>query len=142
MSRSTSRKLPGFATLTAAAFALGSVSTARSEAFDPPVASRATVQIETAKLDPERLSVSSGQHLIFHNDSAGMARVELDLARGEGIVCGSSGEQPAKGRKFVVASGADLECEAPAVAVGYRVFHSGPGPVVESSGRIEIGAGD
>ncbi len=118
------------------------MSTARSEAFDPPTGSRATVQIESAKLSPERVNLASGQHLIFHNESAGMARVELDLARGEGIVCGSSGEQPTRGRKFVVASGADLECEAPAVAVGYRVLHSGSGPVVESSGRIEVDAGN
>jgi hypothetical protein len=139
MSRSTFQKLYCLLTLAAVALALGSVSTARSEAFDPPVVtSHATVQIESAKLSPASLNVSSGQHLVFHNDSAGMARVELDLERGEGIVCGSTGEQPAKGRKFVVASGADLECEAPAVAVGYRVFHSGSGPVVESSGRIEV----
>jgi hypothetical protein len=79
--------------------------------------------------------------VVFRNDSPSPARVELELEHGHGIVCGSGSDAPMRGRKFVVASGADLECEAPAGAVGYRVFRTGPGSVVGSSGRIEIEPG-
>ena len=101
----------------------------------------AIVQIAGAALLPERLSVADGQQLVFRNDSASLARVELDLPHGHGIVCTSNGEPSARGRKFVVASGASLACEAPPSAVTYRVFRSDGGGIVESSGRIEIAPG-
>jgi hypothetical protein len=71
------------------------------------------------------------QRLVFHNDSE-------SYARGEGIVCKSDGEQPVRGRKFVVAIGATLECEAPQAAVDYRVFRNSGSGVIESEGRIEV----
>lgn len=98
----------------------------------------ATVQIAGAALLPERLDLAGNQRLVFRNDSASYARVELDLARGEGIVCSSDGDQPVRGRKFVVAIGASLECEAPLAAVDYRVFRNSGSGVIESEGRIEV----
>lgn len=98
----------------------------------------ATVQIAGAALLPERLDLAGNQRVVFRNDSSSYARVELDLARGEGIVCTSDGEQPVRGRKFVVAIGASLECEAPLAAVDYRVFRNSGSGVIESEGRIEV----
>jgi hypothetical protein len=124
------------ATLTA--FTPLSAAHAQSSAAGTP----ATVQIAGAALLPERLDLAVDQRVVFRNDSESYARVELDLAHGQGIVCTSDGEPPVRGRKFVVAIGASLECEAPHAAVGYRVFRSGAGGVVESAGRIEVERGE
>jgi hypothetical protein len=118
-----------------AASTLGFAGAARAET---PAAPGVVVQIAGAAMLPERLNLASGQHVVFHNDSPAFARVELDLPHGQGIRCASSGEEPTRGRKFVVAIGASLDCETPPTAIGYRVFHSGDGGVVESSGRIEV----
>ena len=109
---------------------------AGAEAFDPPAPSD-TVEIGGGVLRPERLSLSGAPRLVFQNGSATMARVELDLARGEGIACASAGEPPSKGRKFVVATGGRLECEAPSREVAYRVFRNGGGAMEELHGAIE-----
>ncbi len=114
------------------------LSAAHAQSIDAVQPGAATVQIAGAALLPERLDLIGSQRLVFRNDSASYARVELDLAHGEGIVCASDGERPLRGRKFVVAIGASLECEAPNAAVAYRVFRSGAGGVVESAGRIEV----
>ncbi len=120
--------------------ALTPLSAARSQTLD--AGASATVQIAGAALLPERLDLGSGQRLVFRNDSESFARVELELAHGSGIVCASDGERAVRARKFVVAIGASLECEAPKAAVAYRVFRSGAGGVVESAGRIEVEPGD
>jgi hypothetical protein len=125
----------------ASTFPLGAATA--ETAAGPPAAlpTGAIVQIAGAALLPERLHVANGQQVVFRNDSPALARVELDLARGAGIRCASDGETPVRGRKFVVASGASLACEAPPAAVEYRVFRIGTGSVVESEGRIEPESG-
>jgi hypothetical protein len=114
------------------------LSAAHAQAVDAIQPGAATVQIAGAALLPERLDLAGGQRLVFRNDSASYARVELELAHGKGILCASDGDAPVRGRKFVVAIGASLECEAPQAAVDYRVFRNSGSGVVESEGRIEV----
>lgn len=123
-------------------FAALAAVTPLSAAHAQAVSAGATVQIAGAALLPERLDLAGNQRLVFRNDSSSFARVELDLAHGDGIVCASDGEQPVRGRKFVVAIGASLACEAPQAGVDYRVFRSSGSGVVESEGRIEVVAGE
>lgn len=106
---------------------------AGAEAFEPPEPA-GTVRIVSDGLEPERLALPPGQRLTFRNEGATLMRVELDLERGAGIACAARGEEPARGRKFVVATGSALECDAPSGAVAYRVFRSG---APELRGRIE-----
>ena len=114
---------------------------AGAEPLAAPIAGLATVRITGSALEPEVLGVDAGQHLVFRNESAAMARVELDLPRGEGIVCRSGREEALRGRKFVVAGGEALECEAPASRTGSRVYRSGArgGGPVESAGEVAPG---
>jgi len=103
----------------------------------PPGPSTAIVRIDAAAVAPLALPVASGQRVAFRNDSPAMARVELDLARGEGVACATPGETPRKARKFVVPGGATLDCDAPAESVDWHVYRAG---APESEGRLEIGA--
>ena len=123
-----------FPVLLGAALALPGAASA--EAFDP-VPPADTVAIASGGLQPARLALSGAPRLVFVNDSASLVRVELDLARGEGIACGGGGEPPTRGRKFVVSNGGLLECEAPAASVAYRVFRNGGGETEELRGSIE-----
>lgn len=123
-----------FPVLLGAALALPGAASA--EAFDPAVPLD-TVAIGSGRLQPARLALSGAPRLVFVNDSASLVRVELDLARGEGIACGGGGEPASRGRKFVVANGGRLECEAPSGAVAYRVFRNGGGETEELRGSIE-----
>ena len=128
--------LPPLLAALAVLLAVGWPAAAAAEAFDPPV-SVDTVEIGRAGLRPEHLTLTGGQRLVFLNRSGGMARVELELARGEGIACGGSGGAPSRGRKFVVATGERLECEAPTSEVAYRVFRNGGGGLEQLHGSIE-----
>ncbi len=106
---------------------------ARAEAFEP-LEPAGTVRIAVSGLEPERLTLPQGQKLTFRNEGATLMRVELDLERGAGIACAARGEEPSRGRKFVVATGSALECDAPSEAVAYRVFRSG---APELRGQVE-----
>ena len=112
---------------------------AHADPLAAPAAGLATVRITVSALEPGRLAVASGQHVVFRNEATAMARVELDLPRGEGILCRSGRDEAARGRKFVVAGGDALECEAPSAAVRYRVFRigGGGGSLVATEGELQ-----
>jgi len=116
---------------------------AGAEPLAAPVAGLATVRITGSTLEPGVLHLDAGQQLAFRNDSPALARVELDLPRGEGIVCRSGRDPALRGRKFVVAGGDALECQAPEARTRYRVFRigGGGGSLVESAGELEPVAG-
>ncbi len=121
--------------------ALGWAATSGAESLVPP-ATAATVRIGGSPAGLAVVALAPGQHVVFQNDSSAMARVELDLGRGEGIACSAAGEPTRVARKFVVAGGTALECAPPAAPVSYRVFQSGSGGdsrVRETDGRIELG---
>jgi hypothetical protein len=125
--------------LTALSFVpLAAALAAGAEPLAAPLAGLATVRITGSALEPDVLGVDAGQHLVFRNESAAMARVELDLPRGTGLVCRAGREEALRARKFVVAGGDALECEAPSSRTRYRVFRSaaGGGSAVESAGEV------
>jgi hypothetical protein len=99
----------------------------------------ATVRITGSALEPSRLALGSEARVVFRNDAAAMARVELELPRGEGLLCRAGSEPPERGRKFVVARGDALECEAPAERTRFRVFRLAAGgrAPVASEGELE-----
>ena len=74
-------------------------------------------------------------------DGVTVGLLDISKPRGEGIVCRSGREEALRGRKFVVAGGEALECEAPASRTGYRVYRSGArgGGPVESAGEVAPG---
>jgi hypothetical protein len=125
--------LPAAACLTVAA---------QSEPLAAPAGGLATVRITGSALEPDRVAVGPSQHVVFQNEATVMARVELDLPRGQGIVCRSGTEPASRGRKFVVDGGAALECEAPPARTRYRVFRAGAGggSAVASQGELDPGA--
>jgi hypothetical protein len=129
----------GSCTLLAASAAIALAAAAQADPLAAPAAGLATVRITVADLEPDRLAIGSGQHVVFRNEADAMARVELDLPRGEGILCRSGRDEAARGRKFVVAGGDALECEAPAAAVRYRVFRigGGGGSLVATDGELD-----
>jgi hypothetical protein len=125
------RSFRSFGRLLLPAVALSLSATAHGEVLAAPSPGPATVRITDAAIEPDRLAIGPDQHFVFQNEVGAMARVELDLDRGVGIVCRSGGEST-KGRKFVVASGAALECEAPPEGTHYKVYRpsaTGGGPV-------------
>ena len=119
--------------------AFGLAAAAHGEPLAAPAGGLATVRITGSALEPDRVALGSGQHVVFQNEAAAMARVELDLPRGEGIVCRSGRDEATRGRKFVVAGGEALECEAPGSRTRFRVFRlgTGSGSPVESEGEVE-----
>ena len=123
--------------LPAAAFALSA--SAHAEVLAAPSAGPATVRITRAALEPDRVAIGPEQRFVFQNEVGAMARVELDLDHGVGITC-RSGSDSTKGRKFVVASGAALECEAPPEGTRYRVYRPrvGGGSPVETVGEVVL----
>ena len=110
---------------------------ARAGTLAAPTAELATVRITGSALEPDRLAVGHGQHLVFRNEGTTMARVELDLEHGTGILC-RNGVDEVRGRKFVVASGDALECEAPPQATRYHVYRAraGGGTPVATEGEL------
>lgn len=112
---------------------------ASAEPLAAPAGGLATVRITGSTLEPGRMAVGPAQHVVFRNDAPVMARVELDLPRGEGILCRSGGDGASRGRKFVVGGGDVLECEAPPSKTRYRVFRVGAGgsAPVASVGELE-----
>jgi len=125
--------VPAFAWLAAGAHA---------DPLAAPAGGLATVRITGSALEPGRAAVGASQHVVFQNEAAVMARVELDLPRGPGIVCRSGGEDATRGRKFVVGGGEALECEAPPTRTRYRVFRvgAGGGSPVTSQGELDPAA--
>jgi hypothetical protein len=123
--------------LPAAAFALSA--SAHADVLAAPSAGPATVRITPAAIEPDRVAIGPEQHFVFQNEVGAMARVELELDHGVGITCRSGGEST-KGRKFVVASGAALECEAPPEGTRYRVYRPrvGGGSPVETRGEVVL----
>ena len=145
MTACTSRSLGSFSWLQslltgiALGLALGWAVTSGAESLVPASGAAATVRLGAGDAD---VALTPGQHVVFQNDSSAIARVELDLGRGEGIACSAAGEPTRVARKFVVAGGSALDCESPVAPVAYRVFQSAPGGdsrVRETSGRIEPG---
>lgn len=109
---------------------------AGAEAFGPPPEpSAVVVQIDAREVAPLDVPVASGQRVVFRNDSSAMARIELDLERGDGVACTTAGEAPRRARKFVVPGGATLDCDAPTESVDWHVYRAG---APASEGRIEI----
>jgi hypothetical protein len=102
----------------------------------------ATIRITGSALEPSRLALGSEARVVFRNDAAAMARVELELPRGEGLLCSTGREEPERGRKFVVARGDALECEAPAERTRFRVFRlaAGGSAPVASEGELQPAA--
>jgi hypothetical protein len=123
--------------LPAAALVLSA--SAQAEVLAAPSAGPATVRIMPGAIEPDRVSVGPEQHFVFQNEVGAMARVELDLDHGVGITC-RSGSDSTKGRKFVVASGAALECEAPPEGTQYRVYRPrvGGGAPVVTKGEVVL----
>jgi hypothetical protein len=133
------RPFRAFGRLLLPAVALSLSASANAEVLAAPTAGLATVRITGAAIEPDRLALAPEQHFVFQNDVGAMARVELELDRGVGIVCRSGGESQ-RGRKFVVASGAALECEAPPEGTRYRVYRprTGGGAPVATEGEVVL----
>jgi hypothetical protein len=122
--------------------AIGLAAAAHAEPLAAPNGGLATVRITGSALEPGRVAVGAAQHVVFQNDAAVMARVELELPRGEGIVCRTGREEATRGRKFVVAGGDVLECEPPGSRTRYRVYRVGAagGAPVASQGELDPAA--
>jgi hypothetical protein len=133
------RPVRGFARLLLPAVALSLSAAAHADVLAAPTAGLATVRITGAAIEPNRLAIGPEQHFVFQNEVGAMARVELDLEHGTGITC-RSGTSSERGRKFVVASGASLECEAPPEGTRYRVYRprSGGGAPVATEGEVVL----
>jgi hypothetical protein len=133
------RSLRRFGRLLLPAAALTLSASSHADVLAAPSAGPATVRITGAAIEPDRLAIGPEQHFVFQNEVGAMARVELDLDRGVGITC-RSGPESSKGRKFVVASGAALECEAPPEGTRYRVYRPriGGGAPVETEGEVVL----
>jgi hypothetical protein len=141
--QSNARSLVSLTGLVLGSVSLAAALAAGAEPLAAPIAGPATVRITGSALEPDVLGVDAGQHLVFRNESAAMARVELDLPRGTGLVCRAGREEALRARKFVVAGGDALECEAPAARTRYRVFRTaaGGGSAVESAGEVAPAGG-
>ena len=137
MSNSLLQRQNHFAILVGAAV-LALSNPAHPDSSLPPPPRIPSVSIDSAGLRPNRLVLTSDQHLLFYNDSDSVARVELDLEHGNGIHCVGVDAEVLHGRKFVVPAGTVLDCEGPPTNVDYRVFRIGSGSVARSEGRIEV----
>lgn len=122
--------------------AIGLAVAAQGEPLAAPAGGLATVRITGSALEPGRVAVGTSQHVVFQNDAAVMARVELELPRGAGIVCRTGRDEATRGRKFVVAGGDSLECEPPDSRTRYRVYRVGAsgGAPVASQGELDPSA--
>jgi hypothetical protein len=131
------RPVRGFARLLLPAAALTLSAAVHAEVLAAPSAGLATVRITGSAIEPDRLAIAPEQRFVFQNEVGAMARVELDLEHGTAIRCGSE-----RGRKFVVASGAALECEAPPEGTRYRVYRprAGGGAPVATEGEVVLEA--
>ena len=133
------RPFRAFGRLLLPAVALSLSASAHADVLAAPTAGPATVRITGAAIEPNRLAIAPEQHFVFQNEIGAMARVELELEHGQGIVCRSGGDST-RGRKFVVASGAALECEAPPEGTKYRVYRpsTGGGAPVATEGEVVL----
>ena len=70
------------------------------------------ITITDTELAPDFARTAGGYAFVLVNDSVGIARVEFQLRRGDGIACSSHGRTPRLARRFVLGVNESLVCHA------------------------------